>query len=64
MLLFGGDIDVQHRDRLISLDGWIYFQVWEGFCICVLFGIDYQCMVSCLICIDRFIGKKKMVVKL
>ncbi|XP_050977642.1 ATP-dependent RNA helicase DHX29 [Labeo rohita] len=26
MLLFGGDIDVQHRDRLISLDGWIYFQ--------------------------------------
>ncbi|KAF4108017.1 hypothetical protein G5714_010776 [Onychostoma macrolepis] len=26
MLLFGGDIDVQHRERLISLDGWIYFQ--------------------------------------
>uniref|UniRef100_A0A8C7RR98 RNA helicase n=1 Tax=Oncorhynchus mykiss TaxID=8022 RepID=A0A8C7RR98_ONCMY len=26
MLLFGGDIDVQHRERLISLDGWIHFQ--------------------------------------
>ncbi|XP_061119736.1 ATP-dependent RNA helicase DHX29 [Conger conger] len=26
MLLFGGDIDVQHRERLISLDGWIFFQ--------------------------------------
>lgn len=26
MLLFGGDIDVQHHERLISLDGWIYFQ--------------------------------------
>uniref|UniRef100_A0A8C2H8A1 ATP-dependent RNA helicase DHX29 n=1 Tax=Cyprinus carpio TaxID=7962 RepID=A0A8C2H8A1_CYPCA len=26
MLLFGGDIDVQHRERLISLDGWICFQ--------------------------------------
>ncbi|XP_016374315.1 ATP-dependent RNA helicase DHX29-like isoform X1 [Sinocyclocheilus rhinocerous] len=26
MLLFGGDIDVQHRERLVSLDGWIYFQ--------------------------------------
>ncbi|XDV53947.1 hypothetical protein PO909_022338 [Leuciscus waleckii] len=26
LLLFGGDIDVQHRERLISLDGWIHFQ--------------------------------------
>ncbi|KAM9306868.1 ATP-dependent RNA helicase DHX29 [Pholidichthys leucotaenia] len=26
MLLFGGDIDIQHRERLITLDGWIYFQ--------------------------------------
>ncbi|CAL8278960.1 unnamed protein product [Merluccius merluccius] len=26
MLLFGGDIDVQHRERLITLDGWILFQ--------------------------------------
>ncbi|KAL1266876.1 hypothetical protein QQF64_002551 [Cirrhinus molitorella] len=26
LLLFGGDIDVQHKDRLISLDGWICFQ--------------------------------------
>uniref|UniRef100_A0AAR2JI21 ATP-dependent RNA helicase DHX29 n=1 Tax=Pygocentrus nattereri TaxID=42514 RepID=A0AAR2JI21_PYGNA len=25
-LLFGGDIDVQHRERLISVDGWIHFQ--------------------------------------
>ena len=29
MLLFGGDIDVQHRERLISLDGWIHFQVGQ-----------------------------------
>uniref|UniRef100_A0A3Q2YFR0 RNA helicase n=1 Tax=Hippocampus comes TaxID=109280 RepID=A0A3Q2YFR0_HIPCM len=26
MLLFGGDIDIQHRERLISLDGWMHFQ--------------------------------------
>ncbi|CAL8322444.1 unnamed protein product [Lota lota] len=26
LLLFGGDIDVQHRERLITLDGWILFQ--------------------------------------
>uniref|UniRef100_A0A8B9YM54 ATP-dependent RNA helicase DHX29 n=1 Tax=Bos mutus grunniens TaxID=30521 RepID=A0A8B9YM54_BOSMU len=26
VLLFGGDIEVQHRERLISVDGWIYFQ--------------------------------------
>ncbi|XP_061887217.1 ATP-dependent RNA helicase DHX29 [Entelurus aequoreus] len=26
MLLFGGDIDVQHRERLITLDGWMHFQ--------------------------------------
>uniref|UniRef100_A0A3Q1IVP1 ATP-dependent RNA helicase DHX29 n=1 Tax=Anabas testudineus TaxID=64144 RepID=A0A3Q1IVP1_ANATE len=26
LLLFGGDIDIQHRERLISLDGWIHFQ--------------------------------------
>ncbi|KAF4024399.1 hypothetical protein G4228_016196 [Cervus hanglu yarkandensis] len=26
VLLFGGDIEVQHRERLISIDGWIYFQ--------------------------------------
>ncbi|XP_034047813.1 ATP-dependent RNA helicase DHX29 [Thalassophryne amazonica] len=26
MLLFGGDIDVQHRERLITVDGWIHFQ--------------------------------------
>lgn len=26
MLLFGGDIEVQHRERLIGLDGWIHFQ--------------------------------------
>ncbi|KAM6986130.1 LOW QUALITY PROTEIN: ATP-dependent RNA helicase DHX29 [Aplochiton taeniatus] len=26
MLLFGGEIDVQHRERLITLDGWIHFQ--------------------------------------
>ncbi|EHH26500.1 ATP-dependent RNA helicase DHX29 [Macaca mulatta] len=25
-LLFGGDIEVQHRERLLSIDGWIYFQ--------------------------------------
>ncbi len=57
MLLFGGDIDVQHRERLISLDGWIYFQVRESFCMRVLFLIDYPCLVGCLICIDHFIGK-------
>lgn len=27
MLLFGGDIDIQHREKLITLDGWINFQV-------------------------------------
>lgn len=27
LLLFGGDIDIQHRERLITLDGWIHFQV-------------------------------------
>lgn len=27
MLLFGGDIEVQHRERLLSVDGWIHFQV-------------------------------------
>lgn len=27
VLLFGGDIDIQHRERLISVDGWILFQV-------------------------------------
>lgn len=27
MLLFGGDIDIQHRERLITLDGWMHFQV-------------------------------------
>lgn len=27
VLLFGGDIEVQHRERLLSIDGWIYFQV-------------------------------------
>uniref|UniRef100_A0A3P9KB24 RNA helicase n=1 Tax=Oryzias latipes TaxID=8090 RepID=A0A3P9KB24_ORYLA len=26
MLLFGGDIDIQHREKLITLDGWINFQ--------------------------------------
>ncbi|XP_028318466.1 ATP-dependent RNA helicase DHX29 isoform X3 [Gouania willdenowi] len=26
MLLFGGDIDIQHRERLITVDGWIHFQ--------------------------------------
>ncbi|XP_023679147.2 ATP-dependent RNA helicase dhx29 isoform X1 [Paramormyrops kingsleyae] len=26
MLLFGGDIDVLHRERLVSLDSWIQFQ--------------------------------------
>ncbi|TSM12535.1 ATP-dependent RNA helicase DHX29 [Bagarius yarrelli] len=26
VLLFGGDIDVQHRERLVSVDGWIHFQ--------------------------------------
>ncbi|XP_069483380.1 ATP-dependent RNA helicase DHX29 [Ambystoma mexicanum] len=26
MLLFGGDIEVQHRERLLSVDGWIQFQ--------------------------------------
>uniref|UniRef100_A0A8C7X9C5 RNA helicase n=1 Tax=Oryzias sinensis TaxID=183150 RepID=A0A8C7X9C5_9TELE len=26
MLLFGGDIDIQHREKLITLDGWIIFQ--------------------------------------
>lgn len=26
ILLFGGDIEVQHRERLLSVDGWIYFQ--------------------------------------
>ncbi|KAI5099549.1 ATP-dependent RNA helicase DHX29 [Silurus meridionalis] len=26
LLLFGGDIDVQHRERLVSVDGWIHFQ--------------------------------------
>lgn len=37
MLLFGGDIDVHHRERLVSLDGWITFQVREIFCMRVLF---------------------------
>lgn len=27
LLLFGGDIDIQHREKLITLDGWIHFQV-------------------------------------
>uniref|UniRef100_A0A3Q3SIA2 ATP-dependent RNA helicase DHX29 n=1 Tax=Mastacembelus armatus TaxID=205130 RepID=A0A3Q3SIA2_9TELE len=26
VLLFGGDIEIQHRERLITLDGWIHFQ--------------------------------------
>uniref|UniRef100_A0A1A8ENG2 ATP-dependent RNA helicase DHX29 n=2 Tax=Nothobranchius korthausae TaxID=1143690 RepID=A0A1A8ENG2_9TELE len=26
MMLFGGDIDIQHREKLITLDGWIHFQ--------------------------------------
>ncbi|XP_013861951.1 ATP-dependent RNA helicase Dhx29 isoform X2 [Austrofundulus limnaeus] len=26
LLLFGGDIDIQHREKLITLDGWIHFQ--------------------------------------
>uniref|UniRef100_A0A8B9K021 RNA helicase n=1 Tax=Astyanax mexicanus TaxID=7994 RepID=A0A8B9K021_ASTMX len=26
ILLFGGEIDVQHRDRLTTVDGWIHFQ--------------------------------------
>ncbi|KAK2888162.1 ATP-dependent RNA helicase DHX29 [Channa argus] len=26
LLLFGGDIEIQHRERLITLDGWIHFQ--------------------------------------
>ncbi|XP_028640168.1 ATP-dependent RNA helicase DHX29 [Grammomys surdaster] len=26
VLLFGGGIEVQHRERLLSVDGWIYFQ--------------------------------------
>ncbi|XP_030883236.1 ATP-dependent RNA helicase DHX29 isoform X2 [Leptonychotes weddellii] len=26
VLLFGGDIEVQHRERLLSIDGWISFQ--------------------------------------
>ncbi|KYO29116.1 ATP-dependent RNA helicase DHX29 isoform A [Alligator mississippiensis] len=26
VLLFGGDIEVQHRERLLSVDGWIHFQ--------------------------------------
>ncbi|XP_053717370.1 ATP-dependent RNA helicase DHX29 [Synchiropus splendidus] len=26
MMLFGGDIDIQHRERLITLDGWMHFQ--------------------------------------
>ncbi|XP_025918518.1 ATP-dependent RNA helicase DHX29 isoform X4 [Apteryx rowi] len=26
ILLFGGDIEVQHRERLLSVDGWIHFQ--------------------------------------
>ncbi|KAG8519811.1 ATP-dependent RNA helicase DHX29, partial [Galemys pyrenaicus] len=26
VLLFGGDIEVQHREHLLSVDGWIYFQ--------------------------------------
>lgn len=35
LLLFGGDIDIQHRERLITLDGWIHFQVR---------GVDFQCL--------------------
>lgn len=31
MLLFGGDITVQHRERLVSVDGWIHFQVCESY---------------------------------
>uniref|UniRef100_A0A493U2C7 RNA helicase n=1 Tax=Anas platyrhynchos platyrhynchos TaxID=8840 RepID=A0A493U2C7_ANAPP len=26
ILLFGGDIEVQHRERLLMVDGWIHFQ--------------------------------------
>ena len=26
LLLFGGDIDVHHRERLVALDRWMYFQ--------------------------------------
>uniref|UniRef100_A0A8C3JIU2 RNA helicase n=1 Tax=Calidris pygmaea TaxID=425635 RepID=A0A8C3JIU2_9CHAR len=26
ILLFGGDIEVQHRERLLTVDGWIHFQ--------------------------------------
>lgn len=30
ILLFGGDIEVLHRERLLSVDGWIHFQVLLG----------------------------------
>lgn len=46
MLLFGGDIDVHHRERLISLDGWINFQVREMFCMRVLY--QWLSMLGCL----------------
>lgn len=26
ILLFGGDIEVQHREHLLTVDGWIHFQ--------------------------------------
>lgn len=45
MLLFGGDIDVQHRERLITLDGWIHFQVgghWEVHVVHVALVINWH----------------------
>lgn len=44
MLLFGGDIDIQHRERLITLDGWIHFQVrgHSGSGVCSLWSLLYM----------------------
>lgn len=54
MLLFGGDIDVHHRERLISLDGWINFQVREHF-VCVSCFSGFQ-LLTCFALITSVAG--------
>lgn len=42
ILLFGGDIEVQHRERLLTVDGWIHFQVcWSDNYLLCFRGILY-----------------------
>lgn len=42
ILLFGGDIEVQHRERLLTVDGWIHFQVcWSDNYLLWFHGLLY-----------------------